>query len=104
MDTAQSIVVGAIAVLALAYIGTQLMIRYPGTRTWIRQRAIEGYNYLDKVKEDVPAECTSIWQAAYDGLDAIVDAFADDELTGKEIRRIAYEGLRLVNEVRRIFA
>lgn len=102
MDTTQSIVVGAAAVLLLSYIGSQLLVRYPGTRTWVQNIAIKGYNYLDSVKDDVPPEAKGIWDAAYRGCDAIVDAFVDDTLTAKELKRIGYEGLRLVNEVRKL--
>lgn len=102
MDTTQSIVVGTAAVLLLSYIGSQLLVRYPGTRAWVQNVAVKGYNYLDSVKDDVPPEAKAIWDAAYRGCDAIVDAFADDKLTAKELKRIGYEGLRLVNEVRKL--
>lgn len=101
MDTTQSIVMGAAAVLLLSYVGSQLLVRYPGTRAWVQNVAVKGYNYLDSVKDDVPQEGRGIWDAAYGGCDAIIDAFADDRLTAKELKRIGYEGLRLVNEVRK---
>lgn len=102
MDTTQSIVVAAAVVLVLSYAGSQILVRYPGTRAWVQNIAVKGYNYLDKIKEDIPPEAKGIWDAAYRGCDVIVDAFADDELTAKEIKRIGYEGLRLVNEVRKL--
>ncbi len=103
MDTVETAALMGVGFLAASYVGSQVLVRFPGTRAWIRTKAIEGYNYLDKIKEDVPPELLPSWQAAYDGLDAVVDAFADDELSAGELRRIGYEGVRLVNEVRKIF-
>ncbi len=104
MDAIQTLAVVTGAVLVCSYVGTQILVRVPGTRAWVQNTAIRGYNYLDSVKAEIPAELLPTWQAAYDGCDAIIDAFADDKLTGKELRRIACEGVRLINEVRKIVA
>lgn len=102
MDDITAMVAAGAAMVLAAYVGSQLMVRMPWTRAWIQDQAVKGYNYLDAVKDDVPPEAKAIWDAAYRGCDAIVDAFADDTLTAKELKRIGYEGLRLVNEVRKL--
>jgi hypothetical protein len=103
MDAIQmsAIILTALAVGSL--VGTWLMVRYPGTRAWIRDQAFQGYNYLDNIKGEVPPELMPVWQCAYDELDAVVDAFGDDNLTMKEVREMAYHAVMLVKELRAAF-
>lgn len=77
-----------------------MMVRLPWTRAWIQNQAVRGYNFLDEVKDDVPDELKGLWRDAYATLDAVIDAFADDRLTVREIRSILRPGLSMINELR----
>lgn len=100
MDTLQIELIIAAALLVGAPLLTWGLGQVPQTRNWIRKYAVEGYNYLDKVKDDVPESGKEVWQAAYDGLDAVIDAFGDDEMTAKEMRHIAVHAFELVMVVK----
>ena len=69
MDTTQSIVVGAAAVLLFSYIGSQLLVRYPGTRAWVQNVAIRDTTTSTASRDDVPPEAKAIWDAAYKSCD-----------------------------------
>jgi hypothetical protein len=104
MDETQIVLLVAGAFIAGAPLITWGLGRIPQTRAWIRRYAIEGYNYLDKIKTEVPEAGMPAWQAAYDSLDAIIDAFGDDVITAKELRHISMHGFDLVVEVRKLVA
>ena len=93
----------ALAAVAIgSYLGTKIMLKYPGTRVWLQNQAIAGYNYLDKHKAEVPAEFMPAWEAAYKACDDAVDAFADDELTWAETKRLGLDAIAAVNAIRKI--
>lgn len=95
---------GVVAIAACSYIGTRVMLAYPGTRTWLQSKAIEAYNYLDAHKDEIPEECKPLWLKAYKLADDAVDAFNDDELTWAETKRLGFGLIGAVNEVRRLCA
>lgn len=104
MDDITAMVAAGAAMVLAAYVGSQLMVRMPWTRAWIQDQAVKGYNYLDAVKDDVPESYRPAWENAYDALDAVVDAFADEQLTVKEIKQILMPGMALIAEIKRIVA
>lgn len=102
MDATQIEIAVAVALLIGAPLLTWGLGQIPKTRNWIRKYAVEGYNYLDKVKDQVPEAGLPCWQAAYNGLDAVIDAFGDDEMTAKELRHIAVHAFELVLAVKKL--
>jgi hypothetical protein len=100
MDAIQIELAVAAVILIAAPLITWGLGKVPQTRNWIRKYAVEGYNYLDKVKDQVPEAGMEAWQAAYDELDAVIDAFGDDEITAKELRHIAVHAFELVMAVK----
>jgi len=85
-----------------SYAGTKIMLKYPGTRAWLQNQAIKGYNYLDKHKGEVPAEFMPLWESAYKACDHAVDAFADDQLSWAEVKLLGFDIIAAVNEIRKI--
>jgi len=102
MDTTTKILIGAAAVAAASYAGTQLMIRFPGARAWLEKKLIEAYAYLDKHKDEVPEEGQGVWKAAYAFCDSTLQAIGDGTLSWAESRKAGLQIIVLVNEVRKI--
>lgn len=102
MDTTTKILIGAAGVAVASYAGTQLMIRFPGSKAWMEKQLIEAYAYLDAHQEEVPQEAMGVWKAAYDLCDWTLQAIADGQLTWAESRNAGLQIIVLVNEVRKI--
>lgn len=102
MDITTKILIGAAGVAVASYAGTQLMLRFPGTRAWIEKQLIEAYAYLDAHKAEVPAEAMGVWTAAYAFCDSTLQAMADGTLSWAESRKAGLQIIVLVNEVRKI--
>ena len=102
MDTTTKILIGAAAVAVISYVGTQLMMRFPGARAWLETKLIDAYAYLDKHKDEVPDEAKGIWTAAYEFCDSTLQAMADGTLTWAESRKAGLQIISLMNEVRKI--
>jgi len=98
------VLVGAgLAVVAVgSYAGTMIMLRYPGTRAWLQNQAIKGYNYLDLHKAEVPEQFVPLWDVAYKACDHAVDAFGDAKLTWGEVKTLGFDVIAAVNTVRKI--
>jgi|GEM_PF-5676059 len=102
LDATQWELVIGTAVIIGAPLVTWGLGKVPQTRAWMRRMAVEGYAYLDKVKADVPAAGMEAWQAAYDGLDAVIQALADDEITASELRHMGKHAAELVLAVKKL--
>lgn len=102
MDTTTKaiIVLGGIALGS--YAGTQLMLRFPGSKAWMEAKLIEAYAYLDTHQDEVPEEGQGVWKAAYAFCDSTLQAIADGTLTWAESRKAGLQIIVLVNEVRKI--
>lgn len=102
MDTTTKaiIVLGGIALGS--YVGTQLMLRFPGSKAWMEKKLIEAYAYLDAHQDEVPQEAMGVWKAAYDLCDWTLQAIADGQLTWKETRVMGLKIIVAVNEVRKV--
>lgn len=102
MDTTTKVLIGAAGVAAASYAGTQLMLRFPGSKAWMEKKLIEAYAYLDAHQDEVPQEAMGVWKAAYDLCDWTLQAIADGQLTWKETRVVGLKIIVAVNEVRKI--
>lgn len=102
MDTTTKaiIVLGGIALGS--YVGTQLMLRFPGSKAWMEKKLIEAYAYLDAHQDEIPEEGQGVWKAAYAFCDSTLQAIADGHLTWAESRKAGLQIIVLVNEVRKI--
>lgn len=98
--TKSMIVLGGIALGS--YAGTQLMLRFPGSKVWMEKKLIEAYAYLDKHQDEVPQEALGVWKAAYAFCDSTLQAIADGKLSWAESREAGLQIIVLVNEVRKI--
>jgi hypothetical protein len=85
-----------------AAVGTYILPKVPGAKAWILNICVKGYAYLDSVKADVPEEAMPTWQAAYDELDAIIEALGDDKLTAGEIRHCGKHAIELILSVKKL--
>lgn len=94
------IILGGIALGS--YVGTLLMVRFPGGKIYLEKLLIETYAYLDRYKSEVPPEAIGIWTAAYEFCDSTLLAIDDGKLTWAESRKAGLQIIVLVNEVRKI--
>ena len=102
MDITTKILIGAAGVAVASYAGTQLMMRFPGSKAWMEKKLIEAYAYLDKHKDEIPEEGQGVWKAAYAFCDSTLQAMADGTLSWAESRKAGLQIIVLVNEVRKI--